>query len=58
MDSYLSEEMKYAEIPQAEIDKDFDKEYDLIDTSTSKLPNSNYKDLRVLWDIINKLKKD
>ena len=29
---------------------------DLIDTSTSKLPNSNYKDLRVLRDFINKLK--
>ena len=56
LDSYLSEEMKYAEIHQAEIDKDFDKEYDLIDTSTSKLPNSNYKDLRVLRDFINKLK--
>ena len=48
--------MNSAEIYQAEIDKDFDKEYDLIDTSTSKLPNSNYKDLRVLRDFINKLK--
>ena len=55
-DNWLSDEMNSAEIHQAEIDKDFDKEYDLIDTSTSKLPNSNYKDLRVLRDFINKLK--
>ena len=56
-DNWLSDELKSAEIYQGEIDKDFDKEYDLIDTSTSKLPNSNYKDLRVLRDFINKLKK-
>ena len=56
LDSYLSEEMKYAEIHQAEIDKDFDKEYDFPQTDTNKLPNGNYKDLRVLRDIINKLK--
>ena len=55
-DNWLSDEMNSAEIYQAEIDKDFDKEYDLIDTSTSKLPNSNYKDLRILRDFINKLK--
>ena len=56
-DNWLSDEMNSAEIYQAEIDKDFDKEYDLIDTSTSKLPNSNYKDLRILRDFINKLKE-
>ena len=60
-DNWLSDEMNSAEIYQAEIDKDFDYEIqreDLIDTSTSKLPNSNYKDLRVLRDFINKLKGD
>ena len=30
-DNWLSDEMNSAEIYQAEIDKDFDKEYDLID---------------------------
>ena len=57
-DNWLSDEMNSAEIYQAEIDKDFDKEYDLIDTPTNKLPNSNYKDLRVLRDFINKPKGD
>ena len=57
-DNWLSEEMNYAEIHQAEIDEDFDKEYDFPQTDTSKLPNSNYKDLRVLRDFINKLKGD
>ena len=58
LDNYLSEEMTYAEIHQAEINKiHFDEmEYDFPQTDTSKLPNGNYKDLRVLWDIINKLK--
>ena len=59
-DNWLSEEMNYAEIYQAEIDKDFgkwrDEKYDFPQTDTSKLPNSNYKDLRVLRDFINKLK--
>ena len=57
-DNWLSDELKSAEIYQGEIDKDFDKEYDFPQTATSKLPNSNYKDLRVLRDFINKFKED
>ena len=57
-DNWLSDEMNSAEIHQAEIDKiHFDEmEYDFPQTDTSKLPNGNYKDLRILRDIINKLK--
>ena len=44
-DNCLSEEIKHTDTPEN------------ADTmATSKLPNSNYKDLRVLRDIINKLK--
>ena len=55
-DNWLSDEMNSAEIYQAEIDKDFDKEYDFPQTPTNELPEHNYKDLRVLRDFINKLK--
>ena len=45
-DNWLSEEIKHTDTPEN------------ADTmATSKLPNSNYKDLRVLRDIINKLKR-
>ena len=45
-DNWLSEEIKHTDTPEnADI------------MATSKLPNSNYKDLRVLRDIINKLKR-
>ena len=57
-DNWLSDELKSAEIYQGEIDKDFDKEYDFPQTPTHELPNSNYKDLRVLRNIINKFKED
>jgi hypothetical protein len=57
-DNWLSDEMVHAEIHQGEIDKDFDKEYDFSQTPTNKLPDHNYKDLRVLRDIINKLKEE
>ena len=44
-DNWLSEEIKHTDTPEN------------ADTmATSKLPNSNYKALRVLRDIINKLK--
>ena len=55
-DNWLSDEMENAELTQSEIDKDFDKEYDFSQTPINKLPSSNYKDLRVLRDFINKLK--
>ena len=46
-DNWLSEEIKHTDTPEN------------ADTmATSKLPNSNYKDLRVLRDIINKLKEE
>ena len=57
-DNWLSDELKSAEIYQGEIDKDFDKEYDFPQTPTNELPNSNYKDLRVLRDFINKFKRE
>ncbi|ANS04086.1 hypothetical protein [uncultured Mediterranean phage uvDeep-CGR2-KM21-C368] len=50
--NWLSEEIKHTSL---------DNEFFQImakTMQTSKLPNSNYKDLRVLRDIINKLKED
>ena len=60
-DNWLSDECRYtAENDDERYEKEnyigFESYEDIENYPSSKLPNGNYKDLRVLRDIINKLK--